>query len=114
MNRSKRTFNPLMANSFRFEQAENTDLTYTGNWGPTIQPGTIATSEWTVESGTVTLTDEASTTTTTTVTISGQPGEAKIINKVTLSDGQIDERAVDLRIMSNKATAITNDYGMGT
>ena len=110
MNISKRTFNPLLAKQFRFSQLENALLSYIGNWGAAIQALTISASTWTVENGSVTLSGESNTNTTTTVKITGSPGESTIVNKVTLSDGQIDERIIKLRITDNDIPRISNDY----
>lgn len=111
MNVSKRTFNPLLAKSFRFSQSENADLIYQGGWAATIQPGTISDSTWTVESGSVTITNKSNTTTTTTAQIAGEVGESIIVNKVTLADGQADERKILLKITANDTPVINDDYG---
>ena len=112
MNNSKRTFNPLLGKTFRYAQSENAELKYQGNWGPQIQTLTIASSEWVVEYGSAVLASEAATTTVTSVIISGNAGESKIINKVTLSDGQVDERAIMLKIRSNNDPYLNSDYGI--
>lgn len=111
MNNKKRTFNPILSDSTRFPQSEDSDLIYVGNWSAVVQGLTIATSEWTVESGSVTITNESNTTTTTTAQITGDPGESIIVNKVTLSDGQVDEHKVLLKIKANDTPVINNDYG---
>lgn len=111
MNVSKRTFNPLLASSFRYSQSEDADLTYSGNWGPTIQTATITTSTWTVEDGSVTISNESNTDSTTSATITGEVGESIITNKVVLSDGQTDERKILLKIKANDIPSINDDYG---
>lgn len=110
MNNSKRTFNPLLAKSFRFSQSENSGLKYVGNWGVAIQPLTIASSEWVIETGNAAIASELNTTTTTSVILSGVTGESSIINKVILSDGQTDERKILLKICSNNEPQLDDDY----
>jgi|GEM_PF-3878333 hypothetical protein len=113
MNIVKRTFNPLLAKIFRFSQSENALLKYSGNWKPAIGALTISTSAWTVEDGTVTLSSEANSAGITSVHITGSVGESTITNKVTLSDGQIDERIIKLKIIDNDIPSIDDDYGLG-
>lgn len=113
MNKVKRQFEPLLSRSFRFQQSENAELVYTGNWGPVIQDETLAASAWTVERGDAVLSDEAFTADgVTSVTVSGIPGESTIVNKVTLSNGEIDERILQVRITDNDVPRYDNDYGM--
>jgi hypothetical protein len=114
MNISKRTFNPLFGKIFRYEQSENSSLQYTGNWGPAIKGNTITASAWTVENGDAVLSSEAFTTAaagTTSVIISGTPGENTIVNKVTLSSGEVEERMLSLKISDNDELGYMTDYG---
>jgi hypothetical protein len=111
MNISERTFNPLLAGSFRYQQSENSDLKYNGNWGPLIQPANVSTSTWTIEDGSVTLSNEALSGNKTSVLITGSVGEATIVNKVVLDDGQTEERTIKLKIIDNSIPRINYDYG---
>lgn len=106
MNIVKRTFNPLLGRSFRYEQPESAKLMYHGNWGVAIQPGKIISSAWEAEAGDVVFTDEAFTDGKTSVMISGRIGEAVIVNRVVLESGEVDERVLKLHIAS--------DYGDAT
>jgi hypothetical protein len=112
MNVSKRTFNPLLSKLFRYEQAENTELKYRGNWGPIARGETVSSSTWEVESGNATLSSESVETGNkiTSVIITGSAGESKIINTVTFSDGQVDSREILLRINSDSDGTLINDY----
>lgn len=110
MNISERTFNPLLGRTFRYEQSENADLKYQGNWGPVVHPLTVSSSTWTVEEGTVTISNESLSGNTTSAEFTGSVGESTIVNKVTLSDGQVDERIIKLKIADNSTPYIQNDY----
>lgn len=111
MNVAKRTFNPLLGRTFRYSQAENADLEYVGNWGVAVQPETVESSTWTVERGSVTISDEAFTGSATSAKITGEPGESTIVNKVVLSSGETDERIILLKITDNDIPFIDRDYG---
>jgi len=110
MNITKRTFNPLLGRIFRFVQSENSSLKYEGNWGPAVAQ-TVSASSWTVEEGDATLSSEALVSQTTSVIITGTPGENIIVNKVTLADGQIEERILKLKITDNDLPDYDTDYG---
>lgn len=111
MNSSKRTFNPLQDYHFRYEQLEDANLAYSGNWGHAIQPDTIATSTWSVEDGSATISNENNTTTTTSATITGPVGESIIVNTITTSGGQTDQRIINLKIAAKDMPFINDDYG---
>lgn len=114
MNRVKRTFNALMNDQFRYQQSEFSDLIYTGNWGPVVYPDTITASAWTVEDGSATLTNETFLSGgSTSVQISGSVGESTIVNKITTSSGQVEERIIKLKIKANDIPVINSDYGRG-
>ncbi len=113
MNIAKRTINALLGRrTFRFEQTENAKLKYQVNWKPLIQALTISASVWTVEDGSVTLSSETNVSGITAVVITGSVGESTISNKVTLSDGQIDERIIKLKIIDNDIPVYESDYGL--
>lgn len=112
MNSSKRTFNPLQASSFRYSQLEDADLSYHGNWGHVIQPDTVSSSTWSVESGSATISNESFTDTLTTATITGPVGESIIVNTITTDTGQVDQRIINLKITAKDKPFINRDYGM--
>lgn len=109
MNNTKRTFNPLLGRSFRYEQPESAKLMYHGNWGVAIQPGKIVSSAWEAERGDVVFSDESFTDTATSAMVSGRIGEAVIVNRVVLESGEIDERVLMLRIDSDYGDATIYD-----
>ena len=115
MNNSKRTFNPLLGKIFNYQQSENASLKYQGNWGHVINQA-LSDSTWTVESGDAVLSGASFVTSgsgTTAVNISGTPGRSVIVNKITMADGQIDERTIKLKIVDNDIPVYNYDYGMG-
>lgn len=113
MNIVKRTFNPLLAKEFDYKQSENAELKYSGNWGPVAQANTITASTWTVENGTVTVSGAALASNVTSAIISGSPGCSRIVNKVTFTDGQVDERIINLTITDNsESCGCDYDYGI--
>jgi hypothetical protein len=113
MNKQHRTFEPLFKNMSRYEQTENAKHKYTGNWAPAIQGKTISTSAWTLESGNATLSNESSGTGTTSVLVNGIPGENTIVNKVTLSTGEIEEHILKIKIQDNDDPILYDDYWNG-
>ena len=70
------------------------------NWAPGIGTKTITASTWSVVLGTVAIDDDDHDTTTTTVRLSaGTLGETcKLLNQVTLSDGEQYEQTVQLKV----------------
>lgn len=120
MNNQKRTFNPLLGQQFRFQQAENLSLKYQGNWAAAQQQA-ISDSEWVVQEGNATLSGETFSTAATGTTgsgitsalISGSADESTIVNTVTFADGQVDSRIIKLKITDNDVPKIHYDYGLG-
>jgi hypothetical protein len=112
MNSSKRTFNALQASHFRYSQLEDADLSYHGNWGHVIQPDTVSSSTWTVESGSATISNESLTDGLTAATITGHVGESIIVNTITTVAGYVDQRIINLKITAKNVPFINNDYGM--
>lgn len=108
MNPLKRTVNPLLGRIYTYKQADNTSLKYQVNWGATIQPATVVTSTWTVDSGTAVLSSESFTDTGTSVVVTIDDDVANLItNKITMSDNQIDERSIKL---TNQTVTRQNEY----
>lgn len=103
----------MLGQSFRYEQSENSQLKYQGNWGPAIQPETISSSTWVVEEGDAVLASESNTDYVTEVLVSGQPGESTIVNRVVTSGGQTEERIIKLRVNDNTIPRINRDYDQG-
>jgi len=95
-----RTLQALSQDRLKAAQNENAELTYSVNWGPQIDTNTISTSTWTSEDG-ATIASEANTTLTTSATLSGSVGCYRVVNKITTSDGQTDERIIVLTILDN-------------
>jgi hypothetical protein len=115
VNNQKRTFNPLLGKQFRYEQAEDLSLKYSGNWGA-AQQQPLSNSEWVVENGDAVLSGASFVTSgsgTTSVLISGSTGENTITNTVTFADGQVDSRIIKLKITDNSDPNINYDYGLG-
>ena len=111
MNITKRTFNPLLGRRFRYDQPEDAELKYQGNWG--VLGLTVSTSEWEKLQGDAVLSGDALASNVTSVTISGEPGDSIIVNKVTFSDGQIDSRIILLKITDNDLPKCEPDYCSG-
>jgi len=114
MNVDKRTFNPLLGNNFRYEQGEDASLIYKGNWKCVETTSGISTSSWTLIDGSATLSGTSSSGGVTRVTITGDPGENTIVNKVTFGDGQIDQRTILVNIVDNDEPDLNDDYGFST
>jgi len=95
-----RTLQALSQDRLKTVQNENSVLTYSVNWGPQIDTNTISTSTWTSEDN-ITIAGEANTTLTASATLSGGVGTHRVVNKITTSDGQTDERIIILTILEN-------------
>lgn len=106
-----RTYNSLQPGPYQAQQTENAKRKYVIEWISEIGANDISTSAWSVVTGTATLSTEANSTTQTSVIITANVGFARIVNKVTFADGQIDERVIKLTVKDNENT-IPNDYGM--
>lgn len=102
MNIADRTLNALQGKTFSCQQGENAALFYTINWSAVLQTGTIASSAWSVTSGTATIATESDTDATATAKLSGQPGRHIITNKITTSAGEVDERHISLTVTGER------------
>jgi hypothetical protein len=73
---------------------------YGVDWAADLGALTIATSTWTVVSGSATIVSDNKTATTTTVRITGGTDGAKttFLNHIVLSDGQEDEKTCVLKV----------------
>ena len=98
--KSDRTLQALSQDRLKAVQNENAVLSYSVNWGAQIDTATISTSTWTSEDS-VTIASDSNTTTTATANLSGGVGCYRVVNKITTSDGQIDERIIVLTILDN-------------
>lgn len=106
------SFNAIYSALFSVRQPENAKLKYTINWHGAMDSSTISSSTWTTEDSGITISDQANTTTEASCKVTGDPGSYRIVNKVTLADGDIDERIIDVRIIDNtKPFSRTNDFG---
>jgi hypothetical protein len=111
MNLIKRTINALIQRSGRFQQSENSNLKYQVNYQPILgASGTISTSTWTTESGSLTLTNEASADGITSVLVTGSIGEHRLVNKIVTGDGETYERIFRIKITDNDGDLPTTDY----
>lgn len=111
--RTDRKFQPMAAREFHFQQSENSELRYTGNWVPVADGNNITASSWEVVGGSLTLSSEALVSNVTSVVVSGGTGLSRLVNKVTFTDGQVDERILNIRITENTRSYLNDDYGMG-
>jgi len=105
-----RTFNSLDPGPYQAQQTENALRKYVIDW-ISDEDNDISDSEWTIVTGTATLSSEASSETQTSVIITANVGFARIVNKVTFADDQVDERIIKLTVKDNE-NGIPNDYGM--
>ena len=111
MNINSTKINPLHGIEFKFEQTENSTRKYELLWGPLLPSAvTISTSAFEVLDGNATLASASSSGGTTSVFISGIPGENKVQNKITLSNGEIYERILKVKIKDNDPPSISDDY----
>jgi hypothetical protein len=100
VNLTDRTINPLTTYRAIFPQSENAALAYTIDYTAMLNGDTITDSTWSCRDAGVTITP-SNTTSTVTATISGQPGEYTIVNKITTAAGMVDERILVLTIRAN-------------
>ena len=110
MNSNQRIFHPLFGRQFWFRQSENAELKYIGNWIPSAQGNDITESEWEVLNGNVVLSSEALSDNQTSVIISGNTGWSRVVNQVIFTDGQVDERILNINILENSDDVVC-DYG---
>jgi len=106
--KSSRTLQALSQDRLKASQNENAALNYSVNWGAQIDTATISTSTWTSEDN-VTIASESNTTTTASAILSGGVGTYRVVNKITTSDGQTDERIFLITIRENDD--YLRDYG---
>jgi hypothetical protein len=112
MNIAKRTINSLMQRSGRFIQSENSNLKYQVDYVAQLGSDTIATSTWTVESGSLTVTGGAESDNITSAVVSGSTGESRLVNKITTTtSGETIERIFRIKITDNSDECAC-DYGV--
>jgi len=105
-----KTLNALQFYNLTVRQHENAAITYTIKWSPAFATGvTLSTSTWSSEDSGVTIANAASTTTAATARISASPGRYRVVNKITTSAGDTDERYLDVIVHDNNRR--TSDYG---
>lgn len=104
-----RTFNANQSTLFRANQRENADLDYTINWAGELDTATISSSDWSTEDS-VTIANETNTTTTASCDLTGEPGRYRVVNQITDSNGNVDERIIELTILENSQDY--SDYGL--
>lgn len=101
MNINDRVINALQRRTAAYQQSENAAYIYTVNYAATLQTATISTSTWSSAANGVTISVTSNTDTTATAKLSGTPGRYKVVNKITTSTGETDERIISLHIMAN-------------
>lgn len=109
MNVNDRIINALQRRTSAYQQSENAAYIYTINYAATLQAATIATSTWSSAANGLTISATSNTDTTATAKVTGTPGRYKIVNKITTSTGETDERIISLYIMTNDQTS-QGDY----
>lgn len=107
MNANNRTLQAAQHRVFNEQMAEGETLKYTIDYAPLLNGATITASAW--EHAGVTLAG-TNTTTTATAAISGSTGRYAAINTVTLSNGEVLQRIINLHINSNKTQPVQGDY----
>jgi hypothetical protein len=108
MNINDRTINPLLSRSISFHQSENASLSYTIDYAAYLGTDTIATSTW-ISRQSLTIMP-SSTTTTATAKVTGSAGRYTLVNKITTTSGNVDERMIKLTITQNDELPIAGDY----
>lgn len=104
MNVNDREVNALQSRTAAYQQSENAAHIYTVNYAATLQAATISTSTWSCATNGATISNTSNTDHTSTAKLSGKPGRYKIVNKITTSTGETDERIISLYIMTNDQT----------
>jgi len=98
--KSSRVLNASITKRQKVVQSENADLNYTVNWGAQIDTATISTSTWASEDN-ITITNQANSTTKASANLKADIGTHRVINKITTTDGQTDERMFILTVTDN-------------
>ena len=93
----------------RAVQTENASKTYTVNWAGQLAGDTISTSTWSTEDSSATIANESNTTLIASCRLSGDIGRYRVVNKIVTTNGDTDERYVELTILDN-TRLWTNDY----
>ncbi len=105
------TFNAMWAPLFKASMQENGAKTFIINWEGELDAVTVSASVWTTEDQ-LTIANTSNTTTTTTARFSAvTPGTYRAVNKVTLSDGDTQERLIDVQIRDNSQIPLTSIWG---
>ncbi len=84
-----------------FQQQENANILYSVNWSAELDTDTIVSSTWTQNTGTGSITDESNTPNSASARIKGNVGKQRITNQITTASGNVMERQVIVKVLSN-------------
>ncbi len=110
---NKYTLQAQQRQSQTYQQQENSDILYTVNYAAELDTDTIVSSEWLQNTGTGSITDESNTTNSTSARIKGNVGKQRVTNKITTASGNIMERQLIIKVLSNTDLAADDYYYYG-